>query len=412
MGQGDSPWGLAYALSTPNGILPGHTLYLRGGTYQGAFVSTLIGVTIKAYPGEQVIIDGSITVNGAGCTFEGLEIYSSAWTTRQSAFSGSNPADIPGKEAYIVGTNGTSTTIRNCTIHDVRQGVLCSADGLIVEDCHFYNNGWLGTDRAHGHGVYLTNVTTPARVERCIFGPAYDEWGVHAFSDSGKAVANITIRDNVHIGKILICWSTGQSDNLTIAGNETWRGMLEVGQASNDHHGITIEDNYLVGAGVWEPLITRRLKDCSITGNTLIAEDGDLLTYVTPNTDPPISQVWADNQWHGQGVLDEVTPRTYAAWRALYGLDADSTQADDVPTENRIRIIDDQIVVVYNWQELASVPAPIAGTYTNAQNPVESVTLEADDPLPMTGWTVATPIAGAGPLATWDSRFGVFLVDL
>lgn len=59
-----NPWSLNIALSSKN-ILPGDTLYLRGGNYLGpGFISTLSGtsnnyVTVRSYPGEwAVITDG------------------------------------------------------------------------------------------------------------------------------------------------------------------------------------------------------------------------------------------------------------------------------------------------------------------------------------------------------------------
>lgn len=399
------------AALTRTGLAP-LPFVLRGGTYHGPFTVTRTA-TFKAYPGENVKIDGWFFVNAANCTFDGLELFSTAWTTRQSTISGSAPSDIPVWEGFTL--NATGTTIRNCVIHDCRQGIISKKDGATVQDCLFYNNGWLGPfpERGHGHALYAQqNVIAPLTIERCVFGTGYSDWGIHAYSGDGQTESHITARDNVHVGKVALFYSqAGMSDDITIIGNETWRGKLEVGQSSNDHHVIAIEDNYLIGAGAWQAMVTRRLKDCIVQHNTIIATDGQLLSYVTPNTDPPINQVWSTNEYHGQGVFDETITRTWEAWRSKYGLDADSMRVDSAPTINRIRVINDRIVVVYNWEGLASVSAPKAGRYTNCQNPVESVVLAAGDPLPMTGWTVATPYAAAAPLANWDSRFGVFLVE-
>lgn len=403
--QGD-PISLPLALAWAR-IQSGHTVHLKGGVYAGNFAASRPGVTYRPMPGEHVIIDGTITVSAAGCTFDGFEVRNSAWTTRESAFTGSNPSDITVLEGFIV--NQPNTTIQHCTIHDTRQGVRCQADDLLVRDCTFYNNGWTAPDRGHGHGVYAFGKR--ATVERCVFGPAYDDWGVHIYSDAALDVSGATVRDCVHIGKVAIVYSTGASDDLTIQGCETWRGMLEVGQSGQDHHGITIGNNYLVGAGAWYPMTVRRLKDCLIQNNTFIATDGKLLSYMTPNTDPPISQVWTGNSYRGQDVQDESNLRTWEAWKALHGLDGDSTRVDAAPTQNRVRVINNRLVIIYNWEGLGSIPAPLSGRYTNAQNPSESVTLSLGAPLPMTGWTVASPTAGAGPLTMFDPAFAVFLVQ-
>ena len=156
-----------------------------------------------------------------------------------------------------------------------------------------------------------------------------------------------------------------------------------------------------------------------VTRNTLVA-DGAMLLYVTPNTDPPISQVWTSNVWYHTGaaasaVEDNGTNRTYAAWAALYGLDAGGAYIQAFPTTNRIRTIargdGKTIVAIYNWEGLASVAAPIAGTYVNVLNPVESVVLTAGAALTMSGWTVAIPVGDTvAQIASTFPQFGCFLV--
>src|SRR6266498_1199366 len=64
----DSPWSLSYAAGGADGhIVPGDTVWVRGDTYssQTGFTITVSGtatnkVTFKQYPGETVILDGSI----------------------------------------------------------------------------------------------------------------------------------------------------------------------------------------------------------------------------------------------------------------------------------------------------------------------------------------------------------------
>jgi hypothetical protein len=416
-GSISDPWPLTTALSSTQ-IQSGQTVYLRGGVYSaGALTVTRPGVTFKAYPGEVVKLDGSIAVNAAGCTFEGLEIYSSAWATRATAQTGSTPSDITVGRGFTINSGGVNTTIKSCVIHDTREGILTSADGLTVQDCLFYNNGWTAPDRGHGHSIYINNTMAPATIERCVFVGDYDGWGIHAYAE-GNAVSHIAARDNVSIGKIMLFRTPGTMDDITAERNEVWRAKLEVGQASKDRFGITIADNYLVGAGAWYPLVTRRLKQTVVRGNTLITDTSYALDYTTPNTDPPISIDWdANTYWQSSGtcVNDNGTPRAFAAWQGARGLDANSTYAATLPTTNRIRTITradgTAIVVIYNWQGLASVAAPLSGTYQNVLNPAESITLTQDDALPMTGWTVATPIGDTAPVMTSTfPQFGCFVV--
>lgn len=64
----DDPISFTTAL-LPGSTQPGSTIYLRSGTYSGNFVGALSGksgakTTIRNYPGEDVVIDGSLTLNG------------------------------------------------------------------------------------------------------------------------------------------------------------------------------------------------------------------------------------------------------------------------------------------------------------------------------------------------------------
>lgn len=59
------PWDLQTALDFPGPVQPGDTIYLRGGTYTGKFVSILEGtsgarISFIAYPGEHPIIEGYV----------------------------------------------------------------------------------------------------------------------------------------------------------------------------------------------------------------------------------------------------------------------------------------------------------------------------------------------------------------
>src|SRR6266851_10415745 len=67
-----NPWNLQTALNQRLRVVPGATIYLRGGTYTGKFSSNLTGlltlpITVRSYPGEWATIDGyaTTTLNGA-----------------------------------------------------------------------------------------------------------------------------------------------------------------------------------------------------------------------------------------------------------------------------------------------------------------------------------------------------------
>src|SRR6478752_7652244 len=83
------PWDLETALDQPSAVKPGDTIWLRGGTYTGHFVSALKGtknkpIVVRQYPGERATIDGNyggnevtLIVNGQYAWFWGFEVTNS-----------------------------------------------------------------------------------------------------------------------------------------------------------------------------------------------------------------------------------------------------------------------------------------------------------------------------------------------
>jgi hypothetical protein len=63
-GTQEDPWYLDMALRHPPQVRPGDTIWVRGGTYHGAFLSRIKGtaekpIIVRAWPGERVILDGT-----------------------------------------------------------------------------------------------------------------------------------------------------------------------------------------------------------------------------------------------------------------------------------------------------------------------------------------------------------------
>jgi hypothetical protein len=149
-GSQSCPWALQTALNKP--LHGGDRLLLMGGLYYGAFTSTLNGT------GKQIVIqpsdpsflpriNGSLRFESGGwVTVQGLELFSS-----NANRSTSLPAC--GISLYA----GPVQVIHN-VIHD------CSGDGLemwsgspnsVAYGNLIYYVGYNGTDRGHGHGMYI-----------------------------------------------------------------------------------------------------------------------------------------------------------------------------------------------------------------------------------------------------------------
>src|SRR3954462_10525658 len=91
-----NPWKLQTALNQPSAVDPGDTIWLRGGTYTGRFISQLNGssaapIVVRNYPGERATIDGNyggnlptLEIHGVYAWYWGFEITNSdpgRWST-------------------------------------------------------------------------------------------------------------------------------------------------------------------------------------------------------------------------------------------------------------------------------------------------------------------------------------------
>src|SRR5215831_10452975 len=119
-GSIDAPWDLQTALAQPASVHPGDTIWLRGGTYAGTFISTLAGtaelpIIVRQYPGEYATIDcaalanPAISVRGSYTWFWGFEVTSSD-LRRQTTQTGSNPGDIQRGDGFQIYQDAQGTT--------------------------------------------------------------------------------------------------------------------------------------------------------------------------------------------------------------------------------------------------------------------------------------------------------------
>lgn len=194
------PFTLEQALSSSL-IKPGHTLWLRGGTYAGTFTSTLTGtadnpITIRPYNNEIVIIDGALTIQGAHTLWRDLQFTYSGWTNRLSSEASSTPSDV----TYDRWLNiyGVDTKIINCLVQDCSGGIglWSTAEGSLLYGNVICYNGWSSVDRGHGHGIYTQNFN-PAAQMQLVNNVMHNNFslGVKVFAE-GTALKNYLIQGN------------------------------------------------------------------------------------------------------------------------------------------------------------------------------------------------------------------------
>ncbi|MEX2156267.1 MAG: Ig-like domain-containing protein [Gemmatimonadales bacterium] len=445
------PWDLATALAGAGGrVQPGDTVWLRGGTYRGAFRSTLRGtpgfpIVVRQYPGERAIIDANGTtasswyVAGEYSVFWGFEIINSdpnrVFTT-------------VGTRTNVIANYASHTRYVNLVVHDGGVGFYNESDYADVEivGCIWYNIGYQGSDRGHGHAIYLRSNTGPVIARDNIMFNQFG-YGVHAYTNPGQGqLNNIRLEGNVAFNNGTLS-TNSTSSNILMGGDDYATGAVlennmtysspgvaginvQVGYGTVRNGTVQVLGNYFVGAspvldmGYWA--------SAAVTGNSIIGS-GSVVRLNDPST--------SGQSWSAAVFIRDPTAAAWAyanqsypflGWQTATGLLTAGVAVPDLPTTTRVIVRPNTHepgranIVVYNWGRLDAVPVDLTGVLPhgaayeirNVQDlqgtPVASGTYEGGAvTLPMRA--VAAPI----PLGMTSSRapatgidFNVYVVTL
>ena len=433
-----APWPLATLLTNPFGrIQPGDTVYLRGGTYTTDVDVTLAGtsgnpITIQPYPGETAIINGRVRVYGSDTTWTGLIFTYTGWTTRQSAYDGFTPADLPWDKTLTI--RGARTKIINCVMHDLVECELWddAPDSELYGNV-IYNNGFQqATQGGAGHCLYTQNVDgSTMTIHNNMWVSAYN-FGFHAYGSSTSHIDNYDVRRNIHMSvRFLVGGNSAVVPaGIVVTDNAFYNSTVQLGYNETIADDVTIHDNYIAAAR----LQVGPHQTVDIQGNTVAATADvvilkgdipagtwDLNTYYSDNTGTP----------HYPFSREGISYYTFAQWQAATGFDAATSYTASLPTTNVIKVYANSCggahlgsVAIYNWQGLATVNVDLSSLgltigqaykLRNAQNYLaewQAFTYTGSPvAVAMTGWTVAVPIAAAAALypSTFPT-FGAFVV--
>ncbi len=391
-GSMSRPWTLSYALATAGGrIHAGDTVWVRGGTYRGGFRSTLTGlsgapIVVRQYPGERATVDAAgytgdqFVVAGAWSVFWGLELMSSE--PKRTFSTTSNDA-----RPNLLVNNGSHNKFINLVVHDggVAFFNYSSRSDVEIYGSIWYNNGWQGPDRGHGHALYIKSDVGPVVARDNVIFNQYG-YGIHAYTNTGSGLLNnIWIEGNVSFDNGTLS-SSGTSANignlgqppandLTMLTNLTYMapGLTGTNLTLGSGSGLRATGNYVVGgSGITQGTWT----NATVTGNTVLAAG------------PAARQT---------AVF--VRPNVYERGRAT--------------------------VTVYNWSQLGAVSVDLSGIVPvgaryevrNVQNlygaPVASGAFSGVVSIPLGGVTPPTPM---GLTSSRSPRtgpyFDVFLVTI
>ena len=222
-GSYQHPWNLATALAQPATVVPGDTIWMMGGTYTGPFVSKLTGtstkpVVLRQLAGQRATVDGRFEIDGSYTYYWGFEVMDSD-PKRVTTIAGSDPADLP-RQNVTVFVLGPFNKIINMVIHDLGDGLFAgsAAQGLEITGSVFYNNGWEGPDRGHGHNVYLQNQYATKVVTDNVLFNSFSE-GLHMYGTDAAYLYNFDVEGNTIAGSgSPVAAKFGLSSNILLQG--------------------------------------------------------------------------------------------------------------------------------------------------------------------------------------------------
>ena len=411
-----SPWDLETALNQPSSVHPGDVIWVRGGTYVGNFQSSLSGtanspIVVREYPGERATLDGNtetptvitLTIHGQYTWFWGLDI------------TNSNPLrilDYPGScgpRGDGVGNYAVGTKLINLVVHDGCNGIGDWSTGLNpsnteVHGCIIYGNGAIGTDRGHGHGLYVQNQTgTKTHTDNISFN-SFD-YNFHAYTEGGY-LNNIVLDGNdffnsgalggyattdILVGGLHVAQNPVLSNNSVY--DSTGGTALAIGYSAGDTN-VSLINNYL-STRSGNAIQAVKSTFSVVSGNLFnggISQSGGSQDFITGNTYVPAGTHPTQNQIF-------VRPNVYEPGRAN--------------------------ITVFNWQDLQAVSVDVSSAGLSVGQAFEVVDTQnffgssvltgvytgSAISLPMTGTAVAQPIGNAPfPAVHTGIEYGSFVL--
>ena len=292
-GSQGSPWDLQTALAGPQSVVPGSTIWLRGGTYTGSFTSTLTGtdaspIVVRSHPGELAVIDGAgstdvtLVLDGAHAWYWGIEVTNSSGD--HSFGDRPNGLDVNGKFLKLIDSyihdGGGNFMYGNKTEPD------SDGEGLELYGNFFFLQGVNPqdpADRAHGHAIYTQNFQGKKRIlENLVFNGF--SWGIHAYAenlqkyviDGFDFIGNVTFNTNaaqtgplVGGNDFLVGGDAGvYAANIVLKENFSWAhgpsNSVKLGYGTTQNKNVEITDNHFAGGfelGLWDSV--------AMSGNTV-----------------------------------------------------------------------------------------------------------------------------------------------
>jgi hypothetical protein len=421
-GAFDDPWELQYALDgAPTGGVPritgGDVVLLKAGTYDDApYFARVSGnstarVLFRNNQSDQVRLQqsasgcgpgpGIIRIEGIWFALQGVEL-----TNIDPVRQTSTDCDFRPKGIY---NTRSFNAFVNLIIHDVGSGIYNedSASGVEISGNIIYNNGWQGSDRGHGHGLYLKNTSNMVVRGNVLFNNF--QYGVHVYTELGDNIDNISLIKNVAFNNGTLSLS-GPASNILVGGKVSSTGNVvdsnmtffsspetglmssnvEIGYQAYMNGAIIIRNNYFVGKGLGDAPVFQMgyWQTPTVNNNTFVGckPNGPCAGRVVVLAQCPQSAVysWSNNvqhrdwasvswwspQWRPGNLCYglKVANVDFSTWRSTSGIGATDQGGSTQPPSTTKTFVwgtpweqGRATVVVYNWQNLGSVAVNLTG---------------------------------------------------
>jgi hypothetical protein len=283
-GTQEAPWDIASALGGRQTVSPGDTVVLLEGTYRRRpkelYDIRLVGtekapIHIQCQPGARVRIDGGLAMQSpsAYVWVRDLEIFVSEPRPEKPVSPGSHPKDLNRPAGGLHMFGGKNCKYINLVIHDNNQGVSCWKGEIDPEiyGCILYGNGWLGTDRGHGHCIYTQNDEGVKTISNCIMSCRYDgTYTMHAYGSSRAYVNNFLVEENICYGKGPFLIGGGRpSRDIRVLRNYLYGVGMRIGYTAQYNENCEVRDNVIVNGA----LDVIRYRQVARGGNLIVGRD-------------------------------------------------------------------------------------------------------------------------------------------
>lgn len=424
-GTEESPWDLQTALNHPSGVKPGDTIWVKGGTYLGPFVSKLEGtaaapIVVRNYNGERVILDLNRTtgnnlrgfrVEGQGAWFWGLELLDSS-LERNTSEDGSDPRSIPRERSAIM-TYGDNIKFINTMIHDLGDGygMWVQAENTELYGSISFNNGWNSPYRGHGHGFYTQNLNGTKVIRHHVsfnnFGTGGKAYGVQGQTtgylfdglihfNNGSPSALLRNNPAYREPNLLVGGEHYTSDRISVINSyfyepaHTLGGSQGIGYLAKPNGRAVVRNNYFMGgptgfgishyssAEVTDNVFFSRSREAARNSDELLLSIrpadgiGPSAFTVDRNTYYDLTRrsgdIYAPFRFTGFKNAYGSVALPWIDWQQKTGLDKQSTYKREAPSETTVHLQPNHYekgrahIVVYNWAGQDSVSVDLTSS--------------------------------------------------